>query len=188
MRRRTVGVLRGEGVVVLLDVDPEPIAGIRQDVVRGHDRERAPLAQKLGGLLVANVGIDPVKRREGDDRVERAAARLPGLELRSHDLDGGKRRQLPAGDLGERRAQLDSDDLEPSLGERQRRLPRPGPDLEHASAVPEGPERDEVVEDLARIAGSRPVVELRDVLERRPQAVAAHPLVHDEMMLAGRTP
>jgi len=41
-----------------------------------------------------------------------------------------------------------------------------------APAVPEPGQLDEVVEDRRRIRGPRALVELRDLLERRPQAVS----------------
>ena len=69
--------------------------------------------------------------REGDDGVEVGPTRFPCLEVA--DLDLGLRNVAP-GDVRELRRQLDAGDRVAALRELDRRLTRPGPDLEHTRA------------------------------------------------------
>jgi hypothetical protein len=72
-----------------------------------------------------------VEGSERDDRVEVRSLRLPRLEVGDDDAC---LRDVGARDRGELRAQLDRGYLGPALGERPRRLPGAGPDLEDARA------------------------------------------------------
>src|SRR6266516_1851295 len=112
-RRPLVGLRRGaERDVIVLHIDEEVVAVLRQHVVRGDHGERAAVAEEPGRLLVAQLGIDPVEGGEGDDRVEVRVVRLPRLVGGVDDPDrwsAGPGRTLPqrrrtssAGDLGGR--------------------------------------------------------------------------------------
>ena len=109
--------------------------------------------------------------RERDNRVEVGDRRLPDLELRIDDLDIREARQVPARQSRKLRAELDADDLEPALGEGNRRLARAGADLEQPGALGEPCERHELLERRVRVGGPDAVVELGHLLERRTQAL-----------------
>ena len=85
---------------------------------------------------------------ERDHGVEADAQRLPGLDRRVDDLDLWEAGELAPRDRGEPLAALDADDLDPALGERNRRLARSTGDLDGAAAVSQPGERDEIVENL----------------------------------------
>jgi hypothetical protein len=87
-------------------------------VLRRDDREGAALAQDSRRLLVAQLRIDPVERRERDDRVESRVRRVPGLEVGGDDLDVRKAAQVSPSPLGELLAELDARDPKTATGER----------------------------------------------------------------------
>src|SRR4029078_13163401 len=97
----------------------------------------------------------------------------PVLERRGHHLRGRVGGEPPARGRREAGPELDRAELVAAPGQRHRRLPRPGPDLEDPGTGSEAGERLEVVEQLRRIAGSRAVVTLRLLVEDRPQAQRA---------------
>jgi hypothetical protein len=100
---------------------------------------------------------------DGDDAVEGSSRRLPRLERRADDLDRREPGELPAREGGEPIAELDADDLEAALGERNRRLARTAADLDQPCA--RGQPRGEVVEQRRRADRPRPVVQLRRLVE-----------------------
>ena len=112
-----------------------------------------------------------MERGEGDRRVE-ALVRLPPLERDGDDLDGREVGQVAPGDGREALAQLDADDLKAALCQRQGGLACSRPELEDPVARSQARERLQVIEELCRIGGPGPVVELGVLLERRSQPVA----------------
>ena len=158
-------------LVVLLDFDEERVAVRQEHVVRGDDGELSAFAEKLGCLRVAHLGGDPVEGGEGDDGVELRALRLPALEVRVDHLDAREVRQLALGDGGEVLAQFDARDRVAALRERQRGLAGATADLDEPRLRRKLGERHKVVEELRRVVRPGAVVELRHLIERRPQNV-----------------
>jgi hypothetical protein len=172
-RHDLVGPRQPEARVVVGHVAPvtrvrpsrEAVVVGRHDVVVANRRERSTGAKGMGCLRPADDGVDPVPGGRADDQVERLVRRYPGLEWRDHDLDVWERRKLSARDLREGRTQLDADDAKALLSERQGRDARPGADLEDATVGRDTGEGDQIGEELSRIARTRSVVQLRDLIE-----------------------
>ena len=86
--------------------------------------------------------------------------------------------QVAAGSLRQLRAHLDADHREAALEQRTRRFAGRAANLQQASAGFELRKRDEVVEQLLWIRGSRRLVQFGGRVEGAPQRLAglAHPL------------
>ncbi len=90
----------------------------------------------------------------------------------------GKAGELAPRELREVCAQLDGEDREAALGQRQRRLSRAATDLEQARARLQASMLDEIVEDLGGRHGPRVFVALCRRVERRSQPVSLGVLCH----------
>ena len=113
-------------------------------------RQPAAGAQHLRRLGRARDRVHPVPGLRGDDRVERAAGRVPVLERRHLDLDPG----LP-GQLGHPRVGIDAEHPAPG------RLEQPGGDAGPAADVEDVAARaggDDPLHQGTGIAGPGPVV------------------------------
>jgi hypothetical protein len=71
---------------------------------------------------------------ERDDGIEAVRVRLPRLEVGADNRDIRELAELAPRGGGELLSELDADDLETAFGQRPRRLPGPGPELENAAA------------------------------------------------------
>jgi hypothetical protein len=112
-----------------------------------------------------------VERVERNHGVEVVAGGVPLLERRGDDLHAWERRQLPPREVGKSLSELDADDLEPAVGERQGCLAGSAADLEKARPWLELRKRNQIVEELFWRDGPRTVVELRRVVEGSPEEV-----------------
>ena len=119
-----------------------------------------------------------MERVEGDDGVEELVPGIPLLERRGDDVDLRERREIPPRELGHVRAQLDGEDREAALGERQRRLAVPQPISSTRAPGASASQLDEIVEDLGRRDGPCVVVLLGACVERRAQQVPLGVLGH----------
>jgi hypothetical protein len=167
---------------------PALVAGLRLDeeglvpagdVVGGDGRERTAGSERVGGFGDAHARVDPVERGRGQHKVERLAGERPVLERRRDHLDRREAGEVPAGDGGQVLSELDRHDPATAFGQRHRRLPRPGTDLQHPDARPHPRQLGQVVEQRRRIARSSAVVQLGRLVERRPSPITFG-RAHDE--------
>ena len=110
-----------------------------------------------------------MKRRGRDDRVERYGWRWPLLECPDDDRDVREAGQFSTCNGREVRPQLDCRDLELPFRQRQRRLARSAPDLQHASAGTETGEVGQIIEQRGRVTRPGAVVELSRLIEYCPE-------------------
>ncbi len=141
------------------------------------------------GLAVPDRRIDPVPSGRGVDEVERFGLALPGLERRDVDFNR-QAGQVAARSLHEVCAHLDADHREAALERRTRRFAGRAANLQQASAGFELRKRDEVVEQLLRIRGSRRLVQVGGLVEGAPKRLArfAHRINRPEKRQVLRNP
>ena len=106
---------------------------------------------------------------EGDDCIEGGTGRGPVLERGDDDPNAWECGEIPPRHGGKALTELDSDDLEPALGEKRGGLPGSAADLDEACARAEPGELDQIVDELAWRGRPRAVVELRRIVERGPE-------------------
>ncbi len=109
--------------------------------------------------------------RGREHQVEALSRQRPVFEGADTHFDRAKSGQVAARHGRQRIAELDSDHLAATLGERQRGLARAAPDFKHARAWPELSEGDEVVEQRAGVAGACASVALGLGIEGGAQVV-----------------
>lgn len=79
-------------LVVLLERHPHGISLVVVDEAHSDDCQRPSLAQDLGRLRVAELGVDPMERVERNHCVEELACGAPLLERRRDDRHAWERR------------------------------------------------------------------------------------------------
>src|SRR5688572_15158368 len=148
---------------------PETFARVAVDVNVPEQGERPSVSERRGSLGIGHGGVEPVEGGRRDCQIK-------GSFLQRGLLEGSGTHfclripfQVAAGDRGHIFADLDAQDAVAAAGEGHRGLASAAPDLEYPSSRRYSGERDDVVEEISRIAGTNLVVERRRLIEGRPE-------------------
>jgi hypothetical protein len=163
-------------VVDVLDLTEERITPVGEHVPLRPDGQVSAGTQRVPGQVVPDRGVDPVPGGGREDQ----AHRLRGPPFLEPPLDDLHREpgQVPAGDGGQLRAELDARNAEAPPGQRESRLARGTAHLEQMVAGRDRGQGDQVIEEAFRVVGAGPVVALGDLIEGLPEPLALTPARH----------
>ena len=137
-------------------------------------------ADKLVRAPPADLRIDPMPRRRGDESIEPASPVVPLLERRYLDLHVGKLRQPLACNRRQPFAWFNGNDVKAKGGKRTSCLSGSAADLEHRRALRKAGNVDEIGKQLVRVPRPHAIVEVRDLVEHTPECTSIrrpHPLI-----------
>jgi len=134
-----------------------PAARLLQPAVL-HEGERSTGNKYVGGLLPANLGVNPVKRGRRENGLELLAGKRRILKLRVYIFHPCRTFQVLPGQGNEARAGFDGRDAQAPGDQAARQLAASAPDLEHTITAPNSCDPARLIDEFVWISRTVAVV------------------------------
>jgi hypothetical protein len=130
-----------------------------------HEGERSAGNKHVSGLLPADLGVNPVKRRRRENGPKLLAGKQCVLELSVQEIYLSSSCQVLPGQCYEARAGFEGRDVQATSDEAARQLTASAPDLKHMITAADPCHPASLVEEFVRIGRTVPVVISRDFIK-----------------------